>query len=219
MGTVEQSIDVDVPLSTVYNQWTQFESFPQFMEGVEEIRQIDDTHMHWRTKIAGITREFDAEITEQRPDERVAWRSTDGNQHAGVVTFHRLGDTQTRIMVQLDEQPDGVVDKVGDALGILKRRVKGDLERFKTMIEERGSETGAWRGEVKRPDERADEGGASGRFTRAAAPDDEAAGQTSAAAGATAGRTAPPDADLGAGGTDPGLGVPGPAPIREQGGL
>ena len=196
MGTVEQSIDVGAPLSTVYNQWTQFEEFPRFMEGVEEIRQVDDTDTHWKTKIAGITREFDAEITEQRPDERIAWRSTGGNQHAGVVTFHRLSDTRTRIMVQLDEEPDGVVDKVGDVLGILKRRVKGDLERFKEMIEARGTETGAWRGEVKRPDERA-------------------AGGTAGAAGGTA----PPDADLLPGADPPASGASGPLPTREQSGL
>jgi len=148
MSTVTQSIDVDVPVRTAYDQWTQFEEFPRFMEGVEEIRQLDATHTHWRTKIGGVEREFDAEITEQHPDERVAWNSTSGPDHAGVVTFHRLNDTQTRVTVQLDWSPEGVVEKVGDVLQLDERRVKGDLARFKEFIESRGTETGAWRGDV-----------------------------------------------------------------------
>jgi len=148
MSTIEQSIDVDVPVRTAYDQWTQFEEFPKFMEGVEEIRQVDDTHLHWRTKIAGKVKEFDAVITEQTPDQRIAWTSEDGPEHAGVVTFHRLGEGQTRVMVQMDYEPEGAAEKVGDALGLVKRRVKGDLERFKELIEGRGTETGAWRGEV-----------------------------------------------------------------------
>ena len=151
MSNVEQSIDVEVPVSTAYNQWTQFEEFPRFMSGVESIRQIDDTHLHWKTKIAGVEREFDAEITEQHPDHRVAWRATGETKHAGVVTFHRLDDAKTRVMVQLDSEPTDAVEKVGDALGFLKRQVKGDLERFKELIEARGSETGAWRGDVEEP--------------------------------------------------------------------
>jgi len=149
MSTVEESIDVNVPVRTAYNQWTQFEQFPQFMEGVEEIRQLDDTHTHWRTKIAGVEREFDAEITEQHPDHRLAWRSTGGTDNAGVVTFHRLDDATTRVMVQLDTEPEGIVEQAGDKLGLVKRRVKGDLDRFKELIEARGTESGAWRGEVE----------------------------------------------------------------------
>ena len=149
MSTVEESIDVSVPVRTAYNQWTQFEEFPKFMEGVEEIRQIDDTRTHWKTKIAGVEREFDAEITEQHPDHRVAWRSTEGAEHAGVVTFHRLDDDTTRVMVQLDTEPEGLVEQAGDKLGVVKRRVKGDLGRFKELIEARGTESGAWRGEVE----------------------------------------------------------------------
>src|SRR5688500_10702855 len=160
MSTVEESIDVKVPVRTAYNQWTQFEEFPRFMEGVEEIRQIDDTHVHWKTKIAGVEREFDAEITEQHPDHRIAWNATSGTTHAGVVTFHRLDDDKSRIMLQLDTEPEGVVEKAGDALGIVKRRVKGDLERFKELIEGRGEASGAWRGEVETPEDRA----AGGRF-------------------------------------------------------
>jgi uncharacterized membrane protein len=148
MSTIEQSIDVAVPVRTAYNQWTQFEDFPRFMEGVEEVRQIDDTHLHWRTRVGGREKEFDAEISEQRPDERIAWTATQGAEQAGVVTFHRVDDAHTRIMLQLEAEPEGAVEKAGDALGVLKRRVKGDLERFKQMIESRGTETGAWRGEV-----------------------------------------------------------------------
>ncbi len=150
MSTIEQSIDVSVPVRTAYNQWTQFADFPQFMEGVEEIRQVDDTHTHWVTKVAGRTEEFDAEITEQHPDERVAWKSTSGPRQAGVVTFHRLDDNHTRVMLQLDVDPDGVVEQVGDKLGLVKHRTKGDLERFKGFIESRGVATGSWRGDVPR---------------------------------------------------------------------
>jgi uncharacterized membrane protein len=148
MSTIEESIEVQVPVRTAYNQWTQFEEFPRFMEGVEEVRQLDDTHLRWKADIAGQDREWDAEITEQHPDERVAWKSTGGAQHAGVVTFHRIGEGQSRVMLQLDVEPDGIKEQVGDKLGFVKRRVKGDLERFKELIESRGSETGAWRGEV-----------------------------------------------------------------------
>jgi uncharacterized membrane protein len=149
MSTVEKSIDVDVPVSTVYNQWTQFTSFPNFMGGVERIDQLDDTRTHWVMSIDGVKREFDAEITEQHPDERVAWTSTDGPKHAGVVTFHRLDADKTRVMLQLDYEPEGLVEKVGDKLGIVGRQAEGDLERFKKFIESRGQETGAWRGEIE----------------------------------------------------------------------
>jgi uncharacterized membrane protein len=148
MSTIEQSIDVEVPVRTVYNQWTQFEEFPQFMEGVEKVEQRDDTHTHWVADVGGRKREFDAEITEQTPDQRVAWRSTEGAEHAGVVTFHKLDEGKTRVMVQMDFAPEGVVEAAGDALGFAERRVKGDLARFKKLIESRGEESGAWRGEV-----------------------------------------------------------------------
>jgi uncharacterized membrane protein len=152
MSTITESVDVAVDVSTAYNQWTQFESFPQFMEGVDEIRQIDDTHIHWVTSIGGVTREFDATITEQRPDERVAWRSDDGPDHAGVITFHRLDGSTTRVTAQMDIDPEGFVESAADKLGILDRRVKSDMRRFKEFIESRGGrETGAWRGEVHRP--------------------------------------------------------------------
>ncbi len=150
MSQIEESIDVEVPVRTAYDQWTQFEEFPRFMEGVEEIRQLDDTRLMWRTKIAGREKDFEARVTEQTPHERIAWTSETGAEHAGVVTFHRLGDDTTRVMLQMDVEPEGVVEKVGDTLGLVKRRVRGDLERFKAMIESRGpgGETGAWRGDV-----------------------------------------------------------------------
>jgi uncharacterized membrane protein len=149
MATIEQSIEVGVPVSTAYNQWTQFEEFPQFMGSVQEVRQLDDTHLHWVAEVGGRTHEWDAEITEQLPDERVAWTSTDGRSNAGVVTFHRLSDDSTKIMVQMDYEPEGMVESLGSAVGAGERHVKGDLERFKELIEGRGTETGAWRGEVK----------------------------------------------------------------------
>jgi uncharacterized membrane protein len=153
MAAVTESVDVHCPLQTVYNQWTQFEEFPRFMQGVEEVRQLDDKHLHWVAEIAGRREEWDAEITEQKPDERVAWKSTNGHGQAGVVTFHRLSDDETRVTVQMEWEPEGVAEMAGSALGIDSRRVRGDLERFKEFIESRGEETGAWRGEIKRPDE------------------------------------------------------------------
>ena len=152
MSTVTESVDVHVPVHTAYNQWTQFESFPQFMNGVESIRQIDDKRTHWVTKVGGVKREFDAEITEQHPDERIAWKSTGGDsKHAGVVTFHRLGEQDTRVTIQLDWDPEGLTEKVGSAVGVDDRQVKADAKRFKEFIEDRGRETGAWRGDVPRP--------------------------------------------------------------------
>ena len=150
MSTIEQSIEVGVPVQTAYNQWTQFEEFPSFMEGVAEVRQLDDRHLHWVAEIGGTRHEWDAEITEQLPDERVAWRNTDGKENAGVVTFHKLDDQRSKIMVQLDFVPEGIKEKLGDALGAPDRRVKGDLERFKDLVESGGGESGGWRGEVRR---------------------------------------------------------------------
>ncbi len=151
MATIEKSIEVSVPLSTAYNQWTQFEEFPDFMDGIEEVQQLDDTHLRWVANVGGEREEWEAEITEQRPDERIAWTSRGGKGNAGVVTFHRLGENETRITVQIDWEPEGAVERVGAAVGADDRRVEGDLERFKQMIESRGVETGAWRGEVERP--------------------------------------------------------------------
>ncbi|WP_432502105.1 SRPBCC family protein [Kineococcus arenarius] len=151
MSSVTESIDVDVPVHTAYNQWTQFESFPQFMSGVESITQVTETRNHWKTKVAGVEREFDTEITEQHPDERVAWKSVDGKDHAGVVTFHRLADDKTKVTVQMDWETEGLVEKVGAAVGADDRQIKADLKRFKEFIESRGAETGAWRGDVTPP--------------------------------------------------------------------
>ena len=148
MSTIEESIDINVPVRAAYDQWTQFEEFPAFMEGVDKVTQIDDTHLHWVAEIAGVKREWDSVITEQHPDERVAWTSTSGTSNAGVVTFHKLADTKTRVMLQLEIQPEGAVERAGDALGIIKRRASGDLERFKELIEQRGTADGGWRGDV-----------------------------------------------------------------------
>ncbi len=148
MATIEKSIEVDVPVSTAYNQWTQFESFPKFMEGVESVEQLGEQKLHWKARIAGKEEEWDAVITEQKPDERVAWKSVSGAPNAGVVTFHRLSDSKAKVMLQLETEPQGAVEKIGDALGVVGRRVEKDLERFKEFIEQRGQETGAWRGNV-----------------------------------------------------------------------
>ena len=151
MSTFTESVEVEVPVSTAYNQWTQFESFPRFMEGVEKVVQLDDTRTLWTTKVGGQTREFHATITEQHPDERVAWTSENGPQHSGVVTFHRLTETTSRVTAQMDIDPEGIVETAADKLGVVAHRVKGDMQRFKSFIEQRGTEQGAWRGEVDPP--------------------------------------------------------------------
>jgi uncharacterized membrane protein len=152
MSTVTESVDVAVPVRAAYDQWTQFEEFPRFMEGVTSIKQVSDTMTHWSTEVAGVKREFDARITEQLPDERVAWTSVDGAKQAGVVTFHRLDESHTRVTVQMDFEPEGLVEAAGDKLGVVDRRVKGDMKRFKEFMESRGGDqTGGWRGEVDRP--------------------------------------------------------------------
>ncbi len=149
MSTVQKSIDINAPVNSVYNQWTQFEDFPAFIEGVKEVRQLDDSHLHWCAEIAGKDVEWDAEITEQIPDQRIAWRSVDGKQNAGVVSFHKLNDGSTRVMVQMDYDPEGTMENAGDAIGLLSHRVEGDLERFKDFLEARGTETGGWRGTIR----------------------------------------------------------------------
>ena len=154
MATIEESIDVNVPVSTAYNQWTQFEEFPEFMEGIESVQQIDDTHLLWTAEIGGTQEEWRAEISEQTPDQRIAWHATEGKTNAGVVTFHRIDDNKTRVMLQMDWEPEGMKEKVVAAVGSDTRRVKGDLERFKELIEKRGTPTGAWRGEVEQGETR-----------------------------------------------------------------
>jgi uncharacterized membrane protein len=158
MTTIEKSVDVHAPVSTVYNQWTQFESFPAFMEGVERIVQVTPTLTHWETNIGGVRREFDAQITEQHPDERIAWRSVEGPEQAGVVTFHRLDNEVTRINLQMEYDPQTLTEKAGAALGMVGNRVNSDLKRFKAFIEQRDQETGAWRGEVPRPPQQGQHG-------------------------------------------------------------
>jgi len=150
MATVNSDIEVDAPISSVYNQWTQFESFPQFLSGVDEVVQLDDTHTHWKVSIAGVTREFDAEITEQIPDTRIAWTSTSGEAHAGVVTFHRLAADKTQVSLRLDWEPEGLVEHAGALLQIDDIQIDKDLHRFKDLMESNGFETGAWRGTVDR---------------------------------------------------------------------
>jgi uncharacterized membrane protein len=149
MAHIEKSIEVNAPLRTVYNQWTQFEEFPRFMEGVKSVKQIDDTHLHWHAEIAGKDKEWDALITEQVPDSIIAWRSVAGAENAGRVEFLPAGDG-TRITLKLTYDPEGAIEKIGDMVGVVSRRVEGDLKRFKDFIENRARESGAWRGEVHR---------------------------------------------------------------------
>ena len=150
MAQVLQTVDVEVPVTVSYNQWTQFEEFPQFLSFVKEITQQDDTHNHWTVNIAGGERQFDTVITEQLPDERIAWTSTGGEvDHAGVVTFHKLSDTSSRVAVQIDWQPEGFVERAGAALDVPDRAVKAELENFKKFIEAQGTADGAWRGTVE----------------------------------------------------------------------
>jgi uncharacterized membrane protein len=147
-SSTHDSIEVEVPVSTAYNQWTQFEEFPRFMASVQEVRQVDDTHLHWRAVVAGKEKEWDAEITEQVPDQRIAWRSTGGVRNSGVVTFERIGENLTRVRLQMDYDPETAGEKVGAAIGGVKLTTRGNLQRFKELIERRGVETGAWRGTV-----------------------------------------------------------------------
>lgn len=148
MERLEKYVDINVPVRTAYNQWTQFEEFPRFMEGVESVKQLDDTRLHWVASVGGERKEWNARITDQIPDQRIAWRSEGGEFTAGTVSFNPLGPAQTRVMVQFDYEPQGIIEKLGDMLGVVSRRVEGDLERFKDFIEKRGHETGDWRGTV-----------------------------------------------------------------------
>ena len=148
MAEIIESIEVGVPVNTAYNQWTQFEEFPRFMGGVESVQQVDDTHLRWVASIGGKREEWDAEITDQKPDERVAWMAQGGKGNAGVVTFDPISESQTKVTVQMDWQPEGVLENIGTALGFDDRQVSKDLDSFKSLVEERGQETGAWRGEV-----------------------------------------------------------------------
>jgi len=148
LSFVQDSIEVDVPISTAYNQWTQFEEFPNFMKDVEDVRQIDDTHLHWRATIAGKPVEWDSEITTQIPDRRISWRSTSGPPNSGAVTFDRVTDHRTRITLRMSYRAPGIAEKVGDALGVVRAELSGNLHRFADFIQLRQRETGAWRGTV-----------------------------------------------------------------------
>ena len=152
MKTIEESIEIGVPVSTAYNQWTQFESFPQFMDGIERVEQRDDTRLRWTAEVGGNQREWDAEITEQHPDHRVAWKALNQEGPNGVVTFHKLDDSHTKVMVQMEYEPDGIKETVGAAIGLDSGRVAGDLERFKDLVESRELPTGSWRGEIESGD-------------------------------------------------------------------
>jgi uncharacterized membrane protein len=147
-NTIERSVEVEVPASSAYNAWTEFEQFPKFMKDVESVQQIDDRHLHWRAKVWGQTEEWDAEITEQIPDKRVAWRSGGGASNAGVVTFHRLSDDSARVMLQMAYDPESWTEKAGAALGVFTRRIENDLRDFKHFVEMRGNEAQGWRGTV-----------------------------------------------------------------------
>ena len=234
MTTIEKSVAVRVPVSTAYNQWTQFESFPKFMEGVERITQLTDTRTHWVTKIGGAVREFDAEITEQHPEERIAWHTVDGPSQAGVVTFHRLDDETTRVDLRMEYHPDSLAEKAGAALGVVSHRVQDDLERFKEFIEHQGTETGAWRGHVDRPPQRGEQPagdpgrhpeaplGSPGGHTRGGGTGVDGAGEPDLAdRGGTSERSLPPRGGGSGGGSGGGMGnlsdypeasEPGPLP-------
>jgi len=149
VSRINEEIEVAVPVRVAYDQWTQFESFPRFMDGVDRVIQIDDKTLEWTATIAGAVKHWRAEITEQRPDEVVAWRSTEGAQNDGQVSFRSLGPDRTLVDVQLDVEPEGLVEKAADALGVVERRVRGDLVRFRDFIESRAVPTGAWRGSVE----------------------------------------------------------------------
>ena len=148
MAEVKESIEVNVPVTTAYNQWTQFEEFPSFMENVESVTQLDDTHLRWIAEIGGKREEWKAEITHQEPDKAVAWRSLEGRENSGRVEFEPLGPNRTKADVTMTWEPEGFVEAAADKIGVSDRAVKVDLERFKELIESRGVESGAWRGEV-----------------------------------------------------------------------
>jgi uncharacterized membrane protein len=149
MATVEKTIDVNAPVSVCYNQWTQFESFPEFMEGVKEVRQLDDTRLHWHAEIGGRDEQWEAKITEQVPDQVIAWKSTSGFQNDGMVRFETTGPDSCRVRLEIDYDPQGIVETVGDKLGFTGMRIEGDLKRFKDLVEQRGAATGAYRGEIR----------------------------------------------------------------------
>jgi uncharacterized membrane protein len=149
MSTVATSIEVNVSVRTAYNQWTQFEEFPRFMDGIKEVHQLDDRRLHWKAQIGGKEKEWDAEITEQIPDQRIAWKSLGGAMNQGMVTIESLSDNKSLVQLNIAYEPGGMMETIGDETGAVTLRVKKELEKFKAYIESRGRETGAWRGTVK----------------------------------------------------------------------
>jgi uncharacterized membrane protein len=160
LSRFEEAITVAAPVRAAYDRWTQFEEFPRFMDGVREVKQIDDKHVRWRADVAGTEKVWEAEIVDQTPDRRIAWKSVEGARNAGAVLFRPLGPEETEIVVRMDVEPQGAVETVGDALGVLQRAVAGDLERFKELVERRGSGEG-WRGEIHGDEVRPDPDGPS----------------------------------------------------------
>ena len=205
---VEKSIEVEAPLQRVYNQWTQFEQFPQFMGGVEEVKQLSDTSLHWVAKIAGVKREWDAAIVEQVPDRKVAWAATTGATNAGSVYFESLGTNRTGVRLVLEYDPEGFVEKVGDRLNIVSRQAQNDLEKFKEFIESSDSETGAWRGTVDPDDAEDGPGSAEGDATTIGTQPSGSAGATGA--GTPAAMADSPSAPIGGGG------VPASDPVHDE---
>jgi uncharacterized membrane protein len=159
MEKIDKSIDIDVPVSTVFNQWTQFEEFPFFMESIKHIRQIDDTHVHWEASIAGKQKQWDAEIVEQIPDHKISWRSTTGTPNNGELRFESIESGGTRLWLHLEYEPESVLEEIGDKLGFVSKRVEDDLQRFKEYIENRRRESGAWRGYIHHGETIRDNGG------------------------------------------------------------
>jgi carbon monoxide dehydrogenase subunit G len=209
MERIEKSIEVSCPVRVVYNQWTQFEDFPRFMSGVKEVKQLDDTHVHWHAEIWGRDKEWDAEITEQVPDERISWKSVSGANTAGTVRFESVGPGRTRVKVVMAYEPEGAIENVGDALGVMRRQLEETVEDFKEFIEDRKYESGAWRGTVKNS-RKEEPGTAPGRA------DGSAGLASSGSAGATGGSRG----TAGTGGaayTNPGGSTGGPE--RQQGHL
>jgi hypothetical protein len=145
---VEKTLTVDVPVRVAYNQWTQFEEFPQFMSGIVEVQQLDDRRLHWVAEIAGVRRQWDASILEQVPDTKIAWAATEGATNAGAVYFSEIGPSQTAVTLSLEYEPEGLVESVGDKLNVVEKQAEGDMERFKALVESRGYDTGGWRGTV-----------------------------------------------------------------------
>lgn len=223
MERIDKTFEIGCPVRAAYNQWTQFEEFPRFMDGVKEVRQLDDTHLHWCASVAGKDKEWDAEITDQVPDQLIAWRSTSGAPSAGQVRFDPISADRTRVQLSMEYEPETAVEKAGDALGVLSRKVDKTVEDFKEFIEHRGRETGGWRGEVHGG--RTEQGSGTERSSLAGTETTGApptgAGLTGAAgAGSPASRGAAPGAAGGAmpgatGGTPaPGGGKPGTTPRK-----